>query len=298
MDESYSREPVSAKANTSRSRPDNCSEAKRMIEDMSNQTALVTGGATGIGKAIAQALVERNASVAIGDLNLEAARATAKSLGKSAIALELDVGKNKPVAAAFAAIVEKWGKLDILINNAGVVTATPGREGFAPDRDIDWSAVWNVNLRGTVRCSAAAIKLMKKERYGKIVSIASMAGHAARGTAGAYAVSKAAVLRYTKGLAMEAAPFNINVNAVCPGAVWTPLQERAATRRRRIEPERFSQEKELYDVFSATFSPITPLGRPQTPEDVANAVLFLASEASRNITAQCLHVDGGIILRD
>lgn len=269
-----------------------------MIEDMQGRTALVTGAATGIGKAIAQSLAAHNVAVAIGDRDLAGARATARSLGKSAIAIELDVSSNTSVRDAFAEIVRKWGRLDILVNNAGVVTATPGREGFAPDRDIDWTATWNVNLRGTVRCTDAALRLMKEQRFGKIVNIASMAGHAARGTAGAYAVSKAAVLRYTKGTAMEVAEYNININAVCPGAVWTPLQERAATRRKRVEPERWEKEQELYDVFSATFSPITPLGRPQTPEDVANAVLFLASEASRNITAQCLHVDGGIILRD
>ena len=269
-----------------------------MSGDLAGQKALVTGASVGIGRAIAQTLTDRGAAVAIGDLNLDGAREAARSLGKSSLAMELDVGKNKSVTAAFGAIVQRWGRLDILVNNAGVVTATPGREGFAPDRDIDWTAVWNVNLRGTVRCSAAAVKLMKKQRHGKIVNIASMAGHAARGTGGAYAVSKAAVLRYTKGLAMEVAPFNVNVNAVCPGAVWTPLQERAATRRRQVEPERFAQEKELYDVFTETFSPITPLARPQTPEDVANAVAFLPSEQSRNITAQCLHVDGGVILRD
>src|SRR5262249_30240636 len=137
---------------------------------------------------------------------------------------------------------------------------------------------------------------MKEQRYGKIVTIASIAGHAPRRLGGPYATSKAAVLRYTKGLAVELAPFNVNVNAVCPGAVWTPFQEAGTARREQADPALAALAP--YDAFVEAYRPLIPLGRPQTPQDVAKAVAFLASDDASNITGQCLHVDGGAIISD
>ncbi len=137
---------------------------------------------------------------------------------------------------------------------------------------------------------------MRERRSGKIITIASMAGHAGRRSTGAYAASKAAVLRYSKGLAATLAPDNINVNVICPGAVWTRFQEAGALARQRSDPLLAGQDPE--QIFHAQYQPVIPLGRPQTPEDIGKMAAFLASEDARNVTGQCIHVDGGVILRD
>jgi 3-oxoacyl-[acyl-carrier protein] reductase len=134
---------------------------------------------------------------------------------------------------------------------------------------------------------------MQRRKYGRIVNIASIAGHSARGTGGAYSVSKAAVLRYTKGLAVEVAAWSITVNAVCPGAVWTGMQSGPFEHPERVDPK--LEGLSPYDAFLEYYRPFTPLGPPQTAEEVGSAVAFLASDDARNITGQCLHVDGGAI---
>ena len=137
---------------------------------------------------------------------------------------------------------------------------------------------------------------MKERRYGKIINIASMSGHAGRRAGGAYSVSKAAVLRYTKGLASELAGDGINVNAICPGAVWTGLQQRATDAEQARNPE--LAELDPLDAFYRKVPPRDPDGRPQTAEEIGKMAEFLASDDAQNVTGQCLHVDGGAILRD
>ena len=134
---------------------------------------------------------------------------------------------------------------------------------------------------------------MRDRRYGKIVNIASIPVMRRAGTGGAYGVSKAAVLRYTKGLAVEVAPLSINVNAVCPGAVWTGMQSRPFERPEEVDPRLAGLDP--YAAFVEYYRPMTPLGRPQTGEEVGKAVAFLASDDAASITGQCLHVDGGAI---
>ena len=266
-----------------------------MLGDLSDRTAVVTGAGGGLGRAIAVALAEHGARVAVTDLHEHRARETAGLLPGDPPALELDVTSVESVSAGAATVLEALGPPHILINNAGIATATQGREG-ARDRDEDWTAVLLVNIQGTVRCCEAFLPAMKDKGRGKIINIGSMAGHAARRIGGAYATSKAAILRYTKGLAAEVAQFGINVNAVCPGAVWTPLQERGIAYRQSQDPELAARDP--YEVFTSNYAETIPLGRPQTAEEVAAAVVFLASSAADSITGQCLHVDGGAILRD
>ncbi len=124
----------------------------------------------------------------------------------------------------------------------------------------------------------------------------AVAGHASRRSGGAYGVSKDAVLRYTKGLASEVAPFNINVNAVCPGAVWTPFQQGGYERRRQADPS--LAERNPYQDFVERYAAVIPMKRPQEAQDIGKAVAFLASDDAGNITGQCLHIDGGAIIRD
>lgn len=266
-----------------------------MFGDLTDRRAVVTGAGSGIGAGIAQVLAANGAMVAVTDREPTWADEVAAKIGLDlAVALRLDVTDPVSVRDAVEVVERRWGGVDILVNNAGV-SADPGRPGGA-DREADWDRTYDVNLRGTVRCCEAWLPQMQERGYGKIVNIASIAAHAQRRTAGAYATSKAAVLRYTKGLAMQVADDQINVNAVCPGAVWTDFQRRdmAATRRRTSAPE----DVPLEGFFESYYAPITPLGRPQTPEDVGKAVAFLVSDDAQCITGQCLHVDGGAILTD
>jgi NAD(P)-dependent dehydrogenase (short-subunit alcohol dehydrogenase family) len=266
-----------------------------MLADLKGKTALVTGAGMGIGRGIALVLAQQGADVALTDLKVEWAANAAKEIkGVRTLALELDVTSQQSVDKAFARVLSEWGHLDILVNNAGMPSAPGG--GPMSNRMEDWDVTFDINLKGTVRCCNAVAGHMKERKYGKIVNIASMAGHAPRKMGGAYAASKGAVLRYTKGLAVDLAPFNINVNAVCPGAVWTRFQQENVKRRQEADPT--LRGRDPYEVFLDVYGKTFPLGRPQTVEDVGKAVAFLVSDDACNTTGQCLHVDGGAIIRD
>ena len=266
-----------------------------MIADLTGKTALVTGAGSGIGKGIAEVLAAQGAAVVVADLNEVAAEAVAGGIREGrALPLHLDVGDPASVQQVIERVLPEWGALDILVNNAGVRSATG--DPRALDDEEDWDATLNVNLRGTVRCCNAVLPHMRARRSGKIINVASMAGHASRRIGGAYGVSKAAVLRYTKGLAAELAADDINVNAICPGAVWTAFQETGERARAGLGAS--VPRAEVEKGFIQRYKAVIPLGRPQTPEDVGKAVAFLASDDARNITGQCIHVDGGAVLRD
>jgi NAD(P)-dependent dehydrogenase (short-subunit alcohol dehydrogenase family) len=240
-----------------------------------------------MGGTIAAVLAEQGAQVAVGDLDIAGAESVAAELPTPSLAVHLDVGSQQSIADAIDQVAAAWGRVDILVNNAGILGSRPGSD------EPDWEATFRVNVLGTVRCIEAVLPGMRERRYGKVVNIASIAGHAARGTAGAYGASKAAVLRYTKGLAVEVAEDSINVNAVCPGAVWTGMQSGPFERPEDVDPRLAGLSP--YDAFLEYYRPVTPMQRPQSAEEIGKAVAFLASEDARNITGQCLHVDGGAI---
>ncbi len=250
-----------------------------MLADLTGKTAVVTGGGRGIGRGIALALAGQGADVAVADITSGEPQAVAgeiEAMGRRAAALRMDVTDREQIAEATSSAIDTLGQVDILVNNAGI-----GGAG-------DWERTFAVNVVGVVNCCEAVLPHMKERRYGKIVNIASMAGHSPRRLGGAYAASKAAVLRYTKGAAFELAPHNINVNAVCPGAVWTAFQREFVVKG----------AEDPYQAFLERYRDTIPLGRPQSTEDVGKAVAFLASDDAGNITGQCLHVDGGAVLRD
>ena len=274
-----------------------------MLADLTDRTALVTGAAKGIGRGIALALAQQGADVALADVDaqpLSRVRQEVEALGRRALALQMDVTSQTSVDEGVRETFGSWERVDVLVNNAGI--GSPSRSGPEGESEGDWEKILAVNLMGVVRCTQAIVPSMKERRYGKIINIASMAGHAARRMGGAYATSKAAVLRYSKGLASELAPSNINVNAICPGAVWTAFQEQNI--ERRIDAGRGTPEgdalarMELKDAYLEVYQQVIPLGRDQTPEDIGRLAAFLASEDARNITGQCIHVDGGAVLRD
>ena len=266
-----------------------------MIADLTGQRALVTGVGTGIGQGIATILAEQGALVAVSDLDVDMAWRVAEDIGESrALPLELDVTDRESADRAVERVLSQWGNLDILVNNAGVASA-PGRRIDGGDREVDWDVTFDINVKGVVHCTEAALPHMRERRYGKIINIASIAGLGARRAPGAYAVSKAGVIRYTQGLAVSEGPFNINVNAICPGAVWTRFQQTGAAAQVRNDPELAGVEPER--VFLDRYEPMMPLARVQTPEDIGKAAAFLASEDARNITGQYLNVDGGAVIQ-
>ncbi|MCH8185856.1 MAG: SDR family oxidoreductase [Chloroflexi bacterium] len=265
-----------------------------MLGDLTGKTALVTGAGSGIGRGIALMLAAQNASVAVTDVDEARASEVADEVPGTTMARQLDVTDAAAAQRVVDSIVSTWGALDILVNNAGVGSAANRTVGA--DREEDWDVTFAINVKGTVHCCDAVIPHMRERRSGKIITIASMAGHAGRRSTGAYAASKAAVLRYSKGLAATLAPDNINVNVICPGAVWTRFQEAGALARQKSDPSLAGQNTE--QIFEAQYQSVIPLGRPQTPEDIGKMAAFLTSEDACNVTGQCIHVDGGVILRD
>ena len=265
-----------------------------MLGDLTGKTALVTGAGSGIGRGIALMLAAQNASVAVTDVDEARASEVADEVPGTTMARQLDVTDAAAAQRVVDSIVSTWGALDILVNNAGVGSAANRTVGA--DREEDWDVTFAINVKGVMHCCNAAIPHMRERSYGKIVNIGSQAGHSPRRSGGAYAVSKAAVLRYTKGLANTLAPHNINVNAICPGAVWTRFQEAGALSRQRADPS--LANKDLEQIFLDQYEGVIPLGRPQSPEEIGKMAAFLVSEDARNVTGQCIHVDGGVILRD
>jgi 3-oxoacyl-[acyl-carrier protein] reductase len=244
---------------------------------LAGKVALVTGAAQGIGKAVALLLAQNGADLVVSDINLEKAEETAKeiqALGRRAAAIKVDVAKLDDVEKMVAATLSQFGQIDILINNAGI----------ARDKLIlrmteeDWDAVLNINLKGTFNCTKAVVRHMSKQRSGKIVNIASVVGEMGNAGQGNYAASKAGVIGFTKTIAREFAQRGINVNAIAPGYVETPMTDAL--------PEKAKEELKR----------LIPMDRLGKPEDVAQAVLFLVSDVSSYITGQVLNVNGGIYM--
>ncbi len=261
--------------------------------NLTDRVAIVTGAGRGIGRGIATVMARCGATVAVADMNLDDASAVCAELGdlgRESIAIKADVTDQAGVDAMIAAVIERFGRIDAVVNNAGIIAA-PGWEDREQPDDTDWDMLYEVNVKGVARVTEAVLPHMRERRYGKIVNIASVAGRIGSTTSAPYSISKAGVISYTQAIALEEAKHNINVNAICPGLLWTPLWRRIAARYGVHRDE----DKGLTDreVFDKYVKERTPLGREQTPEDIGNAVAFLASDAANNITAQALNVSGG-----
>lgn len=260
---------------------------------LENRVALVTGAAGGLGEGIVLVLAERGANVAVCDINLEGARHTANAvaaLGRKAEAYSVDVTSQDQLRETVDAALTDFGRIDILVNAAGVIGA-PGFEDTTNSREDDWDLTFDVNVKGTALASNAVIPHMKERHFGKIVNIASHAGRGGGTGGGAYGASKAAVIHLTQSYALDLAPYNVNVNVICPGTIWTPMWERIADRAKRNNPEH--RHLTPREIFDAAIAERCPLGREQTPEDIGKAVAFFASDDAANITGQSLNVNGG-----
>jgi 3-oxoacyl-[acyl-carrier protein] reductase len=249
--------------------------ASRISADLTGQTALVTGAARGLGRAIAQTLAAAGAKVACIDVNEETLAETVAAIraaGGTAEPLACDVTQSERVAQVVDQVVEMWGKLDILVNNAGITRDNV----LVRMKDDQWDLVLNINLRGTFLFLRAAARPMMKARRGRIINVASVSGLMGNPGQANYSASKAGVIGLTRTAACELASRNVTVNAVAPGFINTEMTAKLG--EEIIEQVR----KEI------------PLGRMGEPQDVADAVLYLASEAASFITGHILTIDGGL----
>jgi len=265
--------------------------------ELNGRTAIVTGAAAGIGRAIAIKLAEKGAGVVVADIDAAGAEKTAgdlRAMGVEALATETDVTSAEAAGRTARETLERFGRIDILVNNAGIVGARGWHE-HAASREEDWAACYRVNVRGAVIMTGAVVPTMKQARFGKIVNIASIAGREGRPSLAHYAATKAALISYTRTLAAELAPFNLNVNAICPGLLWGPMWEQVGARYARTNPDWHGLSAR--EVFDRMIAQRIPLGREQTQEDIGEAAAFLASEDARNITGQAINVDGGFFMR-
>ena len=261
--------------------------------DLDGQVAIITGAGSGIGRAISLRLSLEGAAVIAADLNEEAAEKLIheiKGQGRRGLSLHTDVSIEKDVERMVKESLENFAQIDILVNNAGI-----GSTGLIIDHsEEDWEKSMRVNLKGTFLCSKAVAKEMIPRKRGRIVNISSVAGKSAEEFIGAYCASKFGVIGLTQVLARELGRHLIMVNAVCPGYVWTPMWQSLAGWFRENFPS--LRDKSLEEIFEKRVKSVTPLRRPQTPEDIANLVAFLVSEEARNITGQAINVDGGAVM--
>jgi len=257
------------------------------------QTALITGAGSGIGRAIAVALAAAGFDVASADINLDAAEAVTKSVeqqGVEGLALQADVGDVGEINQMVASAVEKFGKLDVIVNNAGVT-----RAGDIMDlNEEDWDWIHRVNAKGVFFCLQAAARQMITQADGglpggRIINMASIAGRGFSGASNAaYAASKGAVISLTKTAAQQLGRHGITVNSICPGITRTPIVDEIIATRAK---DRGLSE----DEFMLEFAKDVPIKRINEPEDIAAMAVFLASAGARNITGQSYNVDGGLI---
>lgn len=254
---------------------------------LQDKVALVTGAGAGIGRAIALALANEGATLAVADIDLAAAQRTASdAAGNRGLAIEADCGDVASIDAMVSRVVNDLGRVDIIVNNAGVT-----RYSYIMDlTEADWDRIHRVNAKGVFFCLQRAAKSMIEQKTGgRIINIASISGRGYAGASNAaYAASKGAVIALTKMAAQQLGRYDINVNAICPGVTRTELGQRNAVGRaaqRGITVEELQAEQERG----------IPIGRANTPEDIAAMAVFLASPGARNITGQSYNVDGGLV---
>jgi len=251
------------------------------------KVAFITGSAQGIGKATALVLAKYGADIVAADLNEEGAKKTieqVKALNRDGMAIKLDVTNEKDVNDAIDKAIEKFGKIDILVNAAGIAI-----QSMVLNTSVEmWNKTFDINIKGVFLCCKAAVKHMLKNNSGKIVNLSSRAAKIGESTNAAYCCSKAAVSMFTQVLALEMATSNINVNAVCPGMINTEMIQNAIVR--------FSKEKGLpADEFAKNWIGEIPMKRMGEPEEVGEFIAFLCSDKANYLTGSAFNIDGGAV---
>lgn len=239
-----------------------------------NKVVMVTGGAAGIGRVTAENFAKEGARVAICDVNPEAGREAIKALGPAASFEQVDVSSSTAVSSWVKAVFNKYGQIDVLVNNAGIT-----RDGLIMRmKEEDWDAVININLKSAFNCIKAVSTIMVKQRSGRIISLASVVGVMGNPGQANYVASKAGMIGLTKTVAKELGSRGITVNAVAPGFIDTDMTA------------------VLPDKAKEAMLSMIPLQRAGTPQDVADAITFLASDSAAYITGQVIHVTGGMYM--
>jgi len=242
--------------------------------DLKGKVAIVTGASRGLGRGMAIGLARAGANVVVTDiLDTKETVDEVKKLGREALGIKVNVTKKSDVEAMVQQTLEKFGMVDILVNNAGILRIEPTEDM----KEEDWDKVLAINLKGQFLCAQEVGKHMIKQKSGKIINMSSIAGKFGNPQSAAYNASKAGVILLTKTLAIDWGKHNIQVNAICPGAFYTPMTE-----------ESFKDENLVQMIKTSV-----PLGRYGEPEDLVGTVIYLASEASNYVTGHALVVDGG-----
>ena len=252
---------------------------------LKDKVVVLTGAASGIGKATAELFAKEGAIQIISDIDEDSLKKTFESLGEAknkTFMMKVDVRNPSEVRTMIEKAIELYGKIDVLIVNAGVVRVGP--VDTFPDEDYD--LLINVNLKGTHYTCKYAIPYFKKQKYGSIITLASVAAHIGQTAHANYCSTKAGVLGYTRALALDLAPFNVRVNSVSPGATDTPMLQSDVAKQAR--------DRGLsYDVVRKEFEEEGVMGRWAKPEEIANGILYLATEESSYMTGADLRLDGG-----
>jgi NAD(P)-dependent dehydrogenase (short-subunit alcohol dehydrogenase family) len=252
------------------------------------KVAVVTGGAMGIGRAIALRFAREGAHVAVFDIladDASAAAREARALGQEALAIHCDMRNENQLAAAVEQVMDAWGRIDIWVNNAGAYTGSPLLEVPL----ADWDHTLGTNFTGVFLGCRAVAPIMRQQRSGRIINVSSMAGKTSWPATAEYSASKSAVIGLTRSVALDLAPFGVTVNAVCPGNTLTDMVHQVAA---TVGP----QEGMAADDWLRQRANDCPLGRLATPDEIAGPVAFLASDEARYYTGQSISIDGGMVL--
>lgn len=252
---------------------------------LKGKVAIVTGGGRGIGKAIAVGLAKAGAKVVVTSRkinDLEETAADIKAFGGEAMALQAHLGKMEEIQKMVNTVMGKYERIDILVNNAG---ASPAMGSVLDSDERLWDTVMNLNAKGVYFTSQAVANVMKKQGGGKIINVASVDGHKPEPMVSIYSISKAACRHITLAFAMELAPFNIQVNTICPGPIATKMMD---SHWFHLPPEEQKKQKEA-------LAKMLPMGRIGDPDDIAGTAILLASDASNYMTGADIVIDGGIL---
>ena len=269
---------------------------------LKDKIAIVTGGSGGLGEGIALCLAREGADVVVSDINMDLAEKVAEKVreaGRDALAVQTDVRSLEQVEEMVRKAVNEMGTVDILACSHGVSGMT--HREHDPDEPItlegiteeDWDLTLDVNLKGVFLCNRAVAPLFKEKNAGKIINVASVGGRRGSPQLFAYSISKAGVITLTQALALQLAPYNVNVNSICPGIVYTPMWEEGAKLLKAMDPRFKDLDMTAKDTLDFMVQMTIPFQRYQTAEDIGNMAVFLASDEAKEITGQAINVCGG-----
>jgi NAD(P)-dependent dehydrogenase (short-subunit alcohol dehydrogenase family) len=270
---------------------------------LKDKVAIVTGGGGGLGEGIALCFAREGANVVVSDVKSDLAEkvaAEAKEIGRKSLAVQTDVRSQSQVEELVAKTIGDMGTIDILVCSHGVSGMT--HREHDPDEPItlegiteeDWDLTLDVNLKGVFLCNRAVTPHFKQQGGGKIINVSSVGGRKGSPTLFAYSISKAGVIALTQALAQQLAPYNVNVNTICPGIIYTPMWQEGAKLLAKMDPRFKDLDISPKDALDFVVEMTIPFKRMQTAEDIGNAAVFLASDEAKEITGQALNVCGGM----